>query len=149
MSDVSVRAIVDFLRSRETMGREWGIEIEEVREGYARIAVTVSETMLNGYATAHGGALFTLADTAFAYACNSYGLQTVAHAASMNFLSPARTGDRIVAEAQAAMKSGRSGAYNVTLRTIDGRDIASFHGLSRTVGGAILDSGISGVVPTS
>jgi acyl-CoA thioesterase len=138
MSDADARAIADLLSTRETMGREWGIEIEEVREGYARIAVTVGETMLNGYGTAHGGALFTLADQAFAYACNSYGLQTVAQAASISFLSPARAGDRLVAEAQAVMGSGRSGAHNVTVRTADGRDIALFHGLSRTIGGAIM-----------
>lgn len=138
MSDTDARAIADFLSTRETMGREWGIEIEEVREGYARIAVAVNETMLNGYGTAHGGALFTLADQAFAYACNSYGVQTVAQAASISFISPARPGDRIVAEASAVMASGRSGAHTVTVRTDDGRDIALFQGLSRTVGGAIL-----------
>ena len=87
MSDTEARTIADFLRARETMGGDWGIEIEEVRVGYARIAVTVDEGMLNGYGTAHGGALFTLADMAFAYACNSHGAQTVAHAASISFLS--------------------------------------------------------------
>lgn len=138
MSGSQARAIAEHLRARETMGREWGIEIEDVRVGYARISITVSERILNGYDTAHGGALFTLADQAFAYACNSHGLFTVAHAASINFLSPARPGDRIVAEAQEVMKSGRSGSYSVSIRTSDGRDIASFHGLSRTVGGAIL-----------
>lgn len=139
MSDARARTIADHLKTSETMGSEWGIDIEEVREGYARIAVTVNDQMLNGYGTAHGGALFTLADQAFAYACNSYGLQTVAQAASISFLAPARPGDRIVAEAQVAMKSGRIGAFNVTVRTMEGDDIASFQGLSRTVGGAILD----------
>lgn len=138
MSDTDARMIADHLKTSETMGREWGIDIEEVREGYARIAVTVNDQMLNGYGTTHGGALFTLADQAFAYACNSYGLQTVAQAASISFLSPARPGDRIVAEAEAVMRSGRSGAFNVTVRTIEGIDIASFQGLSRTVGGAIM-----------
>jgi acyl-CoA thioesterase len=138
MSDADARMIADHLKTSETMGREWGIDIEEVREGYARLAVTVNDQMLNGYGTAHGGALFTLADQAFAYACNSYGLRTVAQAASINFLAPARPGDRIVAEAEAVMMSGRSGAFNVTVRTMDGNDIASFQGLSRTVGGAIM-----------
>ena len=138
MSESDARRIAEFLRTRETMGNDWGIEIEEARDGYARIAVTVSEQMLNGYGTAHGGALFTLADMAFAYACNSHGVQTVAHAASISFLSPARPGDRLIAEAQEVMMSGRSSTCAITVRTIDGRDIASFHGLSRTVGGAIL-----------
>ncbi|MBJ7437459.1 MAG: hydroxyphenylacetyl-CoA thioesterase PaaI [Sphingopyxis sp.] len=140
MSDANARMIADHLKTSETMGREWAIDIEEVREGYARIAVTVNDQMLNGYGTAHGGALFTLADQAFAYACNSYGLQTVAQSASISFLTPARPGDRIVAEAEAVMKSGRSGAFNVAVRTVDGIDIASFQGLSRTVGGAIMDA---------
>lgn len=138
MSDAQARAIADLLRTRETMGAEWEIEIEEVRIGYARIAVTVSGLMLNGYDTAHGGAIFTLADQAFAYACNSHDAFTVAHAASISFLGPARRGDRLIAEAREVMLSGRSGAYAVTVRTSEGRDIASFHGLSRTVGGAIL-----------
>jgi acyl-CoA thioesterase len=137
VSDSEARAIADFLRARETMGAEWGIEIEEVRVGYARIGVTVNQGMLNGYGTAHGGALFTLADTAFAYACNSHGAQTVAHAASISFLSPARPGDRLIAEAQEVMTAGRSGACAVAVRSSDGRDIASFHGLSRTVSATI------------
>jgi acyl-CoA thioesterase len=142
MSDTEARAIADYLRARETMGDEWGIEIEEVRLDYARIAVTVNDRMLNGYGTAHGGALFTLADTAFAYACNSHGQQTVAHAASISFLSPVRAGERIIAEARQVMTSGRSGACTVTIRSSDGRDIASFHGLSRAVGGTILPTAI-------
>ncbi|QBE92476.1 hydroxyphenylacetyl-CoA thioesterase PaaI [Sphingomonas paucimobilis] len=139
MSDTQARAIANLLKTRETMGAEWEIAIEEVRLGYARIAVTVSGTMLNGYDMAHGGAIFTLADQAFAYACNSHNDLTVAQSATISFLSPARRGERIVAEAQEVMKSGRSGAYAITVRTDDGRDIAAFHGLSRTIGGAILD----------
>lgn len=141
MSDIEARTIADLLKTRETMGAEWGIEIEEVRLGYARIAVIINDTMLNGYGMAHGGALFTLADQAFAYACNSHNALTVAQSATISFLSPARCGERIVAEAQEVMKAGRSGTYAITLRSSDGRDIASFHGLSRTIGGAILDSG--------
>lgn len=139
MSYTQAREIADLLKTRETMGAEWGIEIEEVRLGYARIAVFISGTMLNGYDMAHGGALFTLADQAFAYACNSHNVLTVAQSATINFLSPAKRGERIVAEAQEVMKAGRSGTYSITVRSEDGRDIASFHGLSRTIGGAIID----------
>lgn len=139
MSDSQAHAIADLLKSRETMGAEWGIEIEEVRRGYARIAAVINGAMLNGYDMAHGGALFTLADQAFAYACNSHNALTVGQSATIHFLSPARQGDRVVAEAREVMIAGRSGTYAITLRTEDGRDIASFQGLSRTIGGAILD----------
>ena len=137
MSDERARRIAELLRSRETMGRDWGIAVEEARAGYARIACTVGPEMLNGHGNAHGGALFTLADTAFAYACNSHGENTVAHAANINFLSPAKSGDRLIAEARELMRAGRSGSYAVTISTQDGRPVASFHGLSRSLGSAI------------
>lgn len=123
----------------ETMGADWAMEIEEAREGYARLAVTVNGAMLNAHGTTHGGALFTIADTAFAYACNSRGKHTVAHAASINFLSPARPGDSIIAKAQEIMSEGRSGSYMVSLRTTDGCTIATFHGLSRSLGTDIFE----------
>jgi acyl-CoA thioesterase len=137
MMQDQARRIAELLQGRESMGSGWGIQIEEVRTGYARIACTVGNDMLNGHGTAHGGAIFTLADTAFAYACNSHGQSTVAHAASINFLGPARPGDRLLVEAQETMLSGRSGSYAVTVRTDDGRPVASFHGLSRSLGSAI------------
>ena len=137
MTGERARRIASLLRSRETMGRDWDIAIEDAREGYARIACTVGPDMLNGHASAHGGALFTLADTAFAYACNSHGENTVAYAASINFLSPARPGDRLIAEARELMRAGRSGSYVVNIETEDGRPVASFHGLSRSLGSAI------------
>jgi acyl-CoA thioesterase len=138
VSDAAAHRIADVMRSRETIGDDWGIAIEEARAGYARIAMPVSDRMLNDHGTAHGGAIFTLADTAFAYACNSHDVVTVAQAASISFLGPARPGDRLIAEAQETMLAGRSGSCAVTVRTGDGRVIASFHGLSRTIGGSIL-----------
>lgn len=137
MTDARARRIADLLRSRETIGQDWGIVVEDAREGYARIACTVRQNMLNGHGSAHGGALFTLADTAFAYACNSHGEDAVAYAANINFLSSARPGDRLIAEAQEIMRAGRSGSYIVNLRTKDGRPIATFHGLSRCLGSPI------------
>ena len=137
MTDERARRIADLLRSRETMGGDWGILVEDACEGYARIACTIRPHMLNGHGSAHGGALFTLADTAFAYACNSHGENAVAYAATINFLSPAKPGDHLIAEAQELMRAGRSGSYVVSIRTEDGRPIASFHGLSRCLGSAI------------
>ena len=92
-ADALARRVAEHLLSREGTGPAWGIEIEEAREGYARIAMTVRPDMLNGHAIAHGGMIFALADTAFAYACNSRNVSTVAQAASIVFLAQAKAGD--------------------------------------------------------
>ena len=122
----------------EGTGPAWGIEIEEAREGYARIRMGMRAAMLNGHGTAHGGIVFALADTAFAYACNSRNVRTVAAQASIVFLEPAREGDVLTAEAEERALVGRSGVYHVSVRTADGRAIAEFTGFSRSVGGEVV-----------
>ena len=105
----------------EGTGPAWGIAIEEAREGYARIRMTITAAMLNGHRKAHGGMVYALADTAFAYACNSRNLRTVGAQATMVFLAGAEEGETLVAEAQEASLVGRSGVYNVSVRTDAGR----------------------------
>ena len=122
----------------EGTGPAWGIEIEEAREGYARIRMRLRADMLNGHRIAHGGMVFALADTAFAYACNSRNLRTVAAHASIVFLDSAREGELLTAEAREEALAGRSGVYNATVRGEDGRTIATFQGLSRSIGGALI-----------
>ena len=122
----------------EGTGPGWGVEILEAREGYARIAMRLRADMLNGHGTAHGGMIFALADTAFAYACNSRNLRTVAAQASISFLDAAREGELLTAEAREQALQGRSGVYNVVVSGEDGRSIAIFQGLSRSIGGAII-----------
>jgi acyl-CoA thioesterase len=122
----------------EGTGPAWGVAIEEAREGYARIRMRMRADMLNGHGTAHGGMVFALADTAFAYACNSRNVRTVAAQASIVFLEPAREGDVLVAEAEEQALVGRSGVYHVSVRSEDGRAIAEFTGFSRSVGGEII-----------
>ena len=122
----------------EGTGPAWGIEIEEAREGYARIRMAVRADMLNGHGTAHGGMVFALADTAFAYACNGRNLRTVAAQASIVYLEPAREGDVLIAEAREQALVGRSGVYHVAVRNADGRAIAEFTGFSRSVGGEVI-----------
>jgi acyl-CoA thioesterase len=117
----------------------WGIEIEEAREGYARIRMALRPDMLNGHRIAHGGMIFALADTAFAYACNSRNVRTVAAQASIVFLDAARDGEVLIAEAREAALVGRSGVCNVSVRTAEGRPIAEFTGFSRSVGGEVID----------
>ena len=137
-ADELARRVAETLLAREGTGPAWGVEIEAAREGYARVAMTVTPAMLNGHASAHGGMVFALADTAFAYACNSRNETTVAQQASIVFLSAARAGDRLVAEAREQAAAGRSGLYYVTVRGDDGRVVAEFQGLGRTVGGAVV-----------
>ena len=123
----------------EGTGPAWGVEIEEARAGYARIAMRLTPAMLNGHGIAHGGMVFALADTAFAYACNSRNVKTVAAQASIVFLGAAQAGDRLVAEAREAATEGRAGVYNVSVRTADGRPLAEFQGYSRTLGGTVIE----------
>lgn len=123
----------------EGTGPAWGIEIEEAREGYARIRMRLGGDMLNGHGIAHGGMIFALADTAFAYACNSRDVRTVAAQAGIVFLDAAREGDVLIAEAKETALVGRSGVCHVAVRTTDGRAIAEFTGFSRSLGGSVLD----------
>lgn len=138
-ADDLARRIAEHLLSREGTGPAWGVEIEEAREGYARIAMTLRPDMLNGHGIAHGGMVFALADTAFAYACNSRNVTTVAQAASIVFLASVKAGERLVAEAREQAASGRSGVYLVSVSTADGRKIAEFQGLSRSLNQPVLD----------
>ncbi len=138
-ADNLARRIAETLLQREGTGPAWGIAIDDAREGYARIRMKLRDDMLNGHRIGHGGMIFALADTAFAYACNSRNENTVAQNASISFLAPAQLGDVLIAEAREASRSGRSGVYQVSVRTADDRVIAEFTGLSRTIGGAVID----------
>jgi acyl-CoA thioesterase len=136
--DETADKVARSMLAAEGTGPAWGIEIEEAREGYARIRMTLRADMLNGHGIAHGGIVFSLADSAFAYACNSRNLKTVAAQASIVFLDQARKGEVLVAECREQALVGRSGVYNVSVRTEDGRAIAEFQGFSRSLGGPII-----------
>lgn len=123
----------------EGTGPAWGLKLEEVREGYARVSMTVREDMLNGHVIAHGGMIFALADSAFAYVCNGANHASVAAQASIVFLGKAEKGETLVAEAQEVAREGRAGVTRVAVKTTDGRDIAEFTGYSRTLGGTVID----------
>ncbi len=140
-ADALAARIAENMLAGEGTGPAWGVAIEEAREGYARIRMTLRPDMLNGHGIAHGGMVFALADTAFAYACNSRNVRTVAAQASIIFLDAAREGEVLVAEAREAATAGRSGVYQVSVRGEDGRAIAEFQGYSRTLGGAVIGDG--------
>ena len=123
----------------EGTGPAWGIEIEEARAGYARLSMKIRADMLNGHRIVHGGMVFALADTAFAYVCNGKNEKTVAAQASIVFLGSAEEGETLIAEGEEAATAGRSGVTRVTVRSSDGRPVAEFTGYSRTIGGAVTE----------
>jgi acyl-CoA thioesterase len=113
--------------------RDLGMELLGAGEGKATVRMTVGRSMINGHGIAHGGYVFLLADTAFACACNSRGVVTVAAGADISFVAPVREGAVLVAEATERVSFGRSGIYDVTVRSGD-RVVAEFRGRSRAAG---------------
>ena len=132
-------AVAHGMLAAEGTGPAWGIHIEEARAGYARLSMEIRADMLNGHRIVHGGMVFSLADTAFAYVCNGGNEKTVAAQASIIFLSAAGEGETLIAEGEELSTSGRSGVTRVAVRTSDGRPIAEFTGYSRTLGGAVVE----------
>ncbi|WP_327591053.1 hydroxyphenylacetyl-CoA thioesterase PaaI [Nonomuraea sp. NBC_00507] len=115
----------------DTASAALGIELTELAEGRAVCRMTVTGQMINGHGLCHGGYVFLLADTAFACACNTRGPVTVAAGAEITFVSPAREGDVLVAEAAERTRYGRSGIYDISVRGPDGQVVAEFRGRSR------------------
>ena len=139
-ADELARRVAEAMFAREGVGPALGIAIEEVREGFARVSMRVRADMLSGHGIAHGGIVFTLAATAFGYAANSRNEATVAQQASIALLSQGREGEALFAEAREASRAGRSGVYHVKVSAGDGRAVAEFTALSRTLGRTVIDS---------
>ncbi len=117
----------------DAASRAAGVELVESDRGRAVARMTVTRDKVQGHGTCHGGYLFLLADTAFAFACNSHGPVTVAQSADIVFVEPAREGDVLEAVAVERVRRGRSGVYDVTVRRVTGEVVAEFRGHSRTV----------------
>lgn len=113
-----------------------GMEILQVGPGTAKLAMTITQTMLNGHGTAHGGYIYTLADSAFAFACNSYNERAVASHCSMTYMRPGKPGKKLIATAREVSRTGRSGLYDVEISQ-DDEIIAHFRGHSRLIGGTV------------
>ncbi len=127
--------------ARDHAAHALDIRLDSIAPGSARLSMTVRGDMLNGHGMCHGGMIFTLADTAFAYACNSDNHNTVASACHIDFLAPAHEGDRLQAHAQARTQAGRTGVYDITVHNQStGRDIALFRGKSHRIQGMVTDS---------
>lgn len=133
--DELARACADAMWKDDDASRGLGMEILEVKAGQARMAMMVKPHMVNGHGIAHGGFIFLLADSTFAFACNSHNERAVAAQCNISFIRPGRLGDRLIATASEISRSGRSGIYDVRV-TVDDIAIAELRGHSRTVGGA-------------
>ena len=116
-----------------------GMHIDAIAPGYARLSMKLMPEMINGHQTAHGGVIFALADSAFAFACNSRNILTVAQHCSITYLTPARAGEVLVAEAKELNLSGRFGIYDVIVMADERRVVAIFRGHSAAVSGSVVD----------
>lgn len=137
--DALGRAVAAKLHAQEGTSAAWDLQLLDAGAGWARCSMIVRDDMLNGLKTAHGGMIFALADTAFAWACNSRNVATFAQQASIAFLSPGQPGETLTAEAREDGVEGRAGVYSVKVTGEDGRSVAIFQGLSRTAGGPVIE----------
>jgi acyl-CoA thioesterase len=124
---------------RDEATKSLGMQIVGTGPGYARLTMKIRSDMLNGHKTCHGGFIFALADSAFAFSCNSYNLNTVAAGCSIEYLAPGREGDVLTAEAVEQARSGKSGVYDVTVTNQNGERIALFRGKSHQIKGEVLE----------
>ena len=130
------RACADAMWAEDRASQALGMRLVDVGPGAATLEMTVRADMVNGHGNAHGGFVFLLADSAFAFACNGYDVRTVAYGCTITYLAPARLGDELTAVASERSRSGRTGIYDVTVRVAE-RVVAEFRGTSRTVGGSV------------
>jgi acyl-CoA thioesterase len=129
----AVRQAADAMWKQDGASKHLGMELLSVAPGCASVALSVQQQHTNGFGIAHGGVVFALADTAFAFACNYDGRTTVGAHCSISFLRPGRVGERLIAVAQEVYRAKRSGLYDVRITSEDAI-VAEFRGHSRTVG---------------
>ena len=136
--DLAVR-VSAAMYARDTASKALGIEIARVSPGHAELTMPVRADMLNGHAICHGGFIFTLADSAFAFACNSYNFNTVASGCGIDFVTPAREGDVLTARAHERALAGRTGVYDVEVVNQRGEMVALFRGKSYRIKGHLVE----------
>jgi acyl-CoA thioesterase len=127
---------------RDPASQALGMTLDEIRPGYARMSMPVRSDMLNGHCTCHGGYIFMLADSAFAFACNSHNYNTVGAGCSIDYLAPSQEGDVLNAEAVEQALLGKTGVYDITVTNQEGRKIALFRGKSHRVSGHVAQVGV-------
>lgn len=130
--------VAESMYARDRASQWLGLKLIEVREGFAQMTMEVKPHMANGHDIGHGGLTFALADSTFAFACNSYNINAVAAACSIEFLAPARVGDVLTATAQEQALVGRSGIYDVRVTNQRGEIVALFRGKSAQIRGSVI-----------
>ena len=133
--DDLARACAEAMWNEDDASKGLGMEILQTRPGEATLTMTIKPHMVNGHGIAHGGFIFLLADSAFAFACNSRNERAVAAQCNISFIRPGKLGDRLIAAAREISRTGRSGIYDIRV-SVDDTVIAEMRGHSRTVGGA-------------
>ncbi|RAR55797.1 acyl-CoA thioesterase [Paraburkholderia unamae] len=136
--DELARAAAQAMYEADGCTRALGMELLEVRAGYARLSMAVRPEFLNGHQTCHGGMIFSLADSAFAFACNSYNVNTVAAGCSIEFLRPVLRDEVLTAEAVEQVLSGRNGVYDIRVTNRAGETVALFRGKSAQIRGNVI-----------
>ena len=131
----AVRALYEGDRASQMLG----MTVESCARGVASVSMPVRADMVNGHGVCHGGLIFALADSAFAFACNSHGDNTVAAGAAIEFLAPGRQGDLLTATAHERWRTGRTGIYEIEVRNQRGEAIALFRGRSHQIAGRLID----------
>jgi acyl-CoA thioesterase len=131
---LSPQDVLNLMLKRDRFSQWLGLEVDEVGPGYCRLHYRVTETMLNGFGSIHGGVLFSAADSAFAFACNSHGILTVALDVSISFTRPAKTGDHLAVEAREVHLGNRIGIYDIRTTNQEGQVVAFFKGTAYRTG---------------
>ena len=140
MDEVALAKAAAEIMWRDDNASKWlGMKVEEVRPGYARVSMTVAPNMVNGHNLCHGGLIFTLADSTFAFACNSHNQRAVAAGASIEFVAPAFLGDVLTAEGVEQVLKGRTGVYDMKVTNQKQDLIALFRGKSATIKGLLVE----------
>ncbi|AXA92638.1 hydroxyphenylacetyl-CoA thioesterase PaaI [Massilia sp. YMA4] len=139
-ADALAKAAGAAMYARDPASQGLGMTLDEIRPGYARMSMRIRPDMLNGHGSCHGGFIFALADSAFAFACNSHNLNTVGAGCSIDYLAPGRRDDLLTAHATERTLAGKTGIYDVDVVNQDGRLIATFRGKSHRVGGEVVPS---------
>ena len=132
---ILAEAVRDAMLAKDRATRSLGMSIDAIGPGAATVSMTVRDDMLNGFDVCHGGLITTLADSAFAFACNSYNELTVASGITIDIVAPARGGDVLTATASEVTRAGRTGVYDVEVRNQRGERVAVFRGRSYTIKG--------------
>lgn len=132
------QAVGAAMYARDPASQGLGMTLDAIAPGQASMSMTVRADMLNGHQTCHGGYIFALADSAFAFACNSRNQVTVGAGCTIDYLSPGRLGDVLTASAVEQALSGKTGIYDVTVSNQDGRTIALFRGKSHRISGEVI-----------